>query len=100
MRAVLLLYGNTLIYSELTFKQRYQQIDFPFADSIIYSHLSNMCIVGSTTYRSTAINALPAILDLLLFSLIAYKAFRSPGSLTGDTIVCTKFQLSATWKLR
>ena len=89
LRVAVLLFGDAEIFGEPTFKQLYKQTDSTDAGSIGYSPISNLCIVGSTNYRPTALIAVPTVLDLLLLVLTALKAIRNPVSLkAADSIVC------------
>jgi hypothetical protein len=71
-----------------------------YAGSIMYSPTSNVCIVGSTNYRPTALIGVPTIFDLFLLVLTALKAIRNPNSLSmTDSIVGVKIQSSVSSKL-
>jgi hypothetical protein len=88
MRSGILLFGDAVIYSELTVKQRTSQLTSHYAVGIKYSPKSNLCIVGSMKYRPTALIGVPTIFDSLLLVLTALKAIRSPASIKKDSIVC------------
>jgi hypothetical protein len=64
----------------------------------MYSPISNICVVRNTSYRPTALIAVPVVFDLLLLILTVLKAFRSPALLKSDSIVRVKFQSRPTWK--
>jgi hypothetical protein len=99
-RLGILSFGTIAIFGELSFNERYQQTDFAFAESIIYSPISRVCIAGSMSYRPTGLIGVPVIFDLLLLVLTARKAIRSPASLRSSSIVCVKFWLSPCRILR
>ena len=94
LRAAVLLFGEVTIFGEVTFSQLYQQTDFVYAGTIEYSPISNICVVGSASYRPTALIAIPTLFDLSLLILTANKALRGPVSLKSNSIVREKFWLS------
>ena len=94
LRAAVLLFGEVTIFGEVTFSQLYQQTDFVYAGTIEYSPISNICVVGSASYRPTALIAIPTLFDLSLLILTACKALRSPATLKSNTIVRVKSWLN------
>ena len=90
-RSAILLFGAATLFSELTLKQCTSKLTSLYAESVTHSQISNMCIVGTSNYRLTALVAIPTILDLLLFVLTAAKAIRGPASLRRDSIVRMKY---------
>ena len=99
MRVAVLLFGEATLYSEVSFSQLYQQTDSIYADTIEYSPISRICVVGSESYRPTALIGIPTLFDLLLLVLTACKAMRTP-SLKSKSIVRVKFRLSLCEILR
>ncbi len=96
----ILLFGQVTIVGEVTFSQLYQQTDFVFAGTIMYSPISNICVVGIVHYRPTALITIPTLLDLSLLVLTAYKALRSPAPLKSNSIVRVKPWLNPCGILR
>ena len=90
LRVGILVFGDVTISRRSTLNNSTSRLTSSPAEGIIYSPISSMCIVGSTSYRPTALIAIPAILDVLLLVLTILKAIRSPVSLKKNSIVCIK----------
>ncbi|SRR5258706_10300285 len=91
LRIVVLLFGQYVVFSKVPFTQLYQPTDLVYAGAIVYSPINHICQMSRLTNRSTAFMAIvPAIFDLLLLILTAYKALRSPVSLKSNSIVRVK----------
>ena len=95
------IYSTALATSEPILSQLYQQTNVVYAESMVYSPLSQTCQYGANaSYTPTAIIALPALLDILLLVLTVFKAMRIPSSMRANSIVCVKSQLSSRRTLR
>ena len=94
MRVAVLVFGQVVVYSEVTFSRLYQQADLMYAGTIKYSPISRICVVGSASYRPTALIGIPTLFDLLLLVLTTCKALRSP-SLKSNSIVRVKSRSSS-----
>ncbi|SRR5258706_14412221 len=95
LQAVVLLFGQYVVYSKVAFSQMYQQTDLVYVEAIVYSPINHICEMGHISNRSTAfMSIVPTIFDLLLLILTAYKALRSPVSLTSNSIVRVKSWLN------
>ena len=94
IRVAILLFGEATLYSDVTLFQLYQMTDLVYADTIEYSPISRICVVGSVSYRPTALIGIPTLFDLLLLVLTACKAVRSP-SLKSNFIVRVNSRLSS-----
>lgn len=90
LRLGVILFGDSAIFRKLTLNNGTSRLTPSHVEAIIYSPISNMCVPGSTSYRPTALIAVPTILDLLLLVLTILKAVRSPVSLKTNSIVCMK----------
>ena len=64
-----------------------------YADTIEYSPISRICVVGSASYRPTALLGIATLFDLLLLVLTASKAMKTP-SLKSNSIVRVKSWMS------
>ncbi len=101
LRMVVILFGQYVVYSKVTFTQLYQQTDLVYAGAIVYSPINHICQMHRLSHRSTAFMAIvPTIFDLLLLILTAYKVLRSPASLKSNTIVRVKSWSSPCETLR
>ena len=88
LRMVVLLFGEYVVFSNVTFIQPDQQTDFVCAGAVMYSPINRLCEISRLGSRSTAVMAIvPAIFDLILLILTALKALRSPVSLKSNSIV-------------
>ena len=97
LRWATILYGQALVYGEVSLSQLYQQTDIMFAENIDYSPINRTCEVPHVRSQLTAftfIGLLPTLFDLMLLVLTALKALMSPTSLKTNTIVRVESRLS------